>query len=102
GGHPKGLAPLFFTEMWERLAFYMLVGTLVLYASDVERGGLGLTDDEANRIYGAYLAFVYFTPFLGGLIADRILGYRRSVLIGGLFFAAGLFLLGLPGMTTFT
>jgi POT family proton-dependent oligopeptide transporter len=100
--HPKGLAPLFFTEMWERLAFYMLVGTLVLYASDVERGGLGLTDDEANRIYGAYLAFVYFTPFLGGMIADRILGYRRSVLIGGLFFAAGLVLLGLPGMTTFT
>jgi POT family proton-dependent oligopeptide transporter len=99
--HPRGLAHLFFIEMWERLAFYMLVGTLVLYASDVERGGLGWTEDEANRIYGIYLAMVYFTPFLGGMVADRLLGYRKSVLIGGLFFAAGLILLGLPGDSMF-
>ncbi|MCC6782777.1 MAG: peptide MFS transporter [Planctomycetes bacterium] len=99
--HPKGLAPLFFTEMWERLAFYLLVGILVVYASDSETGGLGLTSDEANAIYGTYMAFVYFTPFPGGMIADRLLGYRKSVLIGGVFFAVGLFLLGLPGMTFF-
>ncbi len=99
--HPKGLAPLFFTEMWERLAFYLLVGILVVYASDAERGGLGLTRDEANAIYGTYMAFVYFTPFPGGMIADRLLGYRKSILIGGVFFAVGLFLLGLPGMTYF-
>lgn len=100
-GHPRGLFRLFFIEMWERLAFYMLVGILVLYASDTERGGLGLTEGQANRIYGTYLAFVYFTPFLGGMIADRLLGYRRAVLVGGLIFAVGLFLLGIPGMTYF-
>jgi POT family proton-dependent oligopeptide transporter len=98
-GHPKGLLPLFFTEMWERLSFYMLVGILVLYASDVERGGLGLTLTEASAIYGTYLAFVYFTPFLGGIIADRWLGFRKSVFIGGLFMSGGLFLLGTPGIT---
>ncbi|MGE0144442.1 MAG: peptide MFS transporter [Planctomycetota bacterium] len=99
--HPKGLAPLFFTEMWERLSFYLLVGVLVLYASDVESGGLGLTRDAANSINGTYLAFVYFTPFLGGMIADRLLGYRRSVFIGGLLFATGLVLLGIKGMSFF-
>ncbi|MCA8955961.1 MAG: peptide MFS transporter [Planctomycetes bacterium] len=97
-GHPKGLLPLFFTEMWERLGFYMLVGILVLYASDVERGGLGMTVPEASGIYGTYLAFVYFTPFLGGMLADRLLGYRKAVLIGGLFMAAGFFTLGTPGL----
>jgi len=100
-GHPRGLFRLFFIEMWERLAFYMLVGILVLYASDAERGGLGLTLAHASRIYGTYLAFVYFTPFLGGLLADRVLGYRRAVLIGGVIFATGLLLLGIPGPTFF-
>lgn len=97
-GHPKGLFPLFFTEMWERLAFYLMLGILVLYATDTERGGLGLTVTQATEIYGTYLAFVYFTPFLGGLIADRFLGYRRSVFIGGLLMASGLFLLGIRGI----
>lgn len=99
-GHPKGLSALFFTEMWERLAFYLLLGILVLYARDTERGGLGLTTLHATEIFGTYMAFVYFTPFLGGLIADRYLGYRRAVLIGGLFMATGLFLLGVRGLTT--
>ena len=66
-GHPKGLIPLFFTEMWERLAFYTMVGILLLYTIDAERGGLGLPRAEGNEIYGLYLAFVYFTPFLGGI-----------------------------------
>jgi POT family proton-dependent oligopeptide transporter len=100
-GHPKGLYPLFFTEMWERLSFYMLVGILVLYASDVQRGGLGLTVEEASAIYGTYLAFVYFTPFLGGMLADKYLGYRRAVFIGGCFFATGLFLMGTAGLGFF-
>jgi len=99
-GHPRGLFPLFFTEMWERLAFYLMLGILVLYASDTERGGLGLSMKEATEIYGTYLAFVYFTPFLGGLIADRYLGYRKSVFIGGLLMASGLFLLGIRGFST--
>lgn len=100
-GHPRGLGALFLTEMWERLGFYLIVGILVTYASDAERGGLGLTGKEASAIYGTYLAFVYFTPFFGGIIADRWLGYRRSVLIGGLFFALGFYLLGVRGMTSF-
>jgi len=62
---------------------------------------LGLPRAEGNEIYGLYLAFVYFTPFLGGMIADRFLGYRRSVAIGGLLMASGLFLMGTPGFTYF-
>ena len=92
-GHPKGLFRLFFIEMWERLAFYTMVGILFLYATDTESGGLGWPKDTGSEIYGLYLAFVYFTPYVGGLLADRFLGYRRSVLIGGVLFASGFFLL---------
>lgn len=94
-GHPKGLYRLFFIEMWERLAFYTMVGILLLYCLDRESGGLGMRRDVGNEIYGLYLAFVYFTPYLGGLLADRFLGYRKAVLIGGLFFAAGFFQLAM-------
>jgi dipeptide/tripeptide permease len=99
--HPKGLKPLFFTEMWERLGFYLIVGILYLYIIDTERGGLGMSNAAAGEIYGTYLAFVYFTPFLGGMIADRYLGFRRSVFIGGLLMAAGYFALGVRSMPTF-
>jgi dipeptide/tripeptide permease len=99
--HPKGLRPLFFTEMWERLGFYLIVGILYLYIIDTERGGLGMSNAAAGEIYGTYLAFVYFTPFLGGMIADRYLGFRRSVFIGGLLMAAGYFALGVRSMPTF-
>ena len=100
-GHPIGLYRLFFIEMWERLGFYTIVAVLLLYAKDTERGGLGLPADFANEIYGIYLAFVYFTPYLGGIIADRFLGYRKSVLIGSLVFATGFFLLGSGQSWTF-
>jgi POT family proton-dependent oligopeptide transporter len=100
-GHPKGLFALFFTEMWERLAFYTMLGILLLYATDLERGGLGLPSAEGNEIYGLYLAFVYFTPFLGGMIADRFLGYRRAVALGGLLMASGLFAMSVRGYLTF-
>jgi len=100
-GHPRGLFPLFFTEMWERLAFYTMVGILLLYTTDTERGGLGLPSAEGNEIYGLYLAFVYFTPFLGGMIADRFLGYREAVFLGGLLMATGLILMGIPGFSFF-
>jgi dipeptide/tripeptide permease len=99
--HPPGLYRLFFIEMWERLAFYTMVNVLLLYATDSERGGLGLSSSEGNEIYGLYLAFVYFTPFPGGMLADRFLGYRRAVLIGGLIMATGLFLLSIRGETFF-
>jgi dipeptide/tripeptide permease len=101
-GHPKGLFPLFFTEMWERLAFYTMLGVLLLYTTDIERGGLGLPAAEGNEIYGLYLAFVYFTPFIGGMVADRFLGYRRAVLMGGVLMAAGLFLMSTRGFGPFT
>ena len=101
-GHPKGLFPLFFTEMWERLAFYTMLGVLLLYTTDIERGGLGLPAAEGNEIYGLYLAFVYFTPFIGGMVADRFLGYRRTVLLGGILMASGLFLMSTHGFGPFT
>ncbi len=101
-GHPKGLFPLFFIEMWERLAFYTMLGVLLLYTTDIERGGLGLPAAEGNEIYGLYLAFVYFTPFIGGMVADRFLGYRRAVFLGGGLMAAGLFLMSTPGFGPFT
>jgi len=100
-GHPKGLKALFFTEMWERLGFYLMLGILYLYITDTERGGLGFSNSTAGEIYGTYLAFVYFTPFLGGLIADRFLGFRRSVFIGGILMAAGYFALGVRTLPTF-
>ncbi len=100
-GHPRGLFRLFFIEMWERLAFYTMVGILLLYTIDTETGGLGLSRVVGNEIYGLYLAFVYFTPYLGGLIADRFIGYRRAVFIGGCFFALGFFLMSLYGEVTF-
>jgi len=100
-GHPKGLATLFFTEMWERLGFYIMVGILALYITDNERGGLGLPQDRAGEIYGTYMAFVYFTPFLGGMIADRFFGFRRSVFLGGVLMAAGYFLLAWRSFPTF-
>ncbi len=87
--------------MWERLAFYLLLGILVLYATDSERGGLGLSVGLAAEIYGTYLAFVYFTPFLGGMIADRYLGYRKAIALGGFLMAGGLFCLGIRSMGTF-
>ncbi|MDO9693410.1 MAG: peptide MFS transporter [Candidatus Latescibacteria bacterium] len=100
-GQPSGLRPLFFTEMWERLGFYLMLGILLLYITDSERGGLGFSTKLAAEIYGTYMAFVYFTPFIGGMIADRFLGFRRSVFIGGLLMAAGYFCLGVRSLPTF-
>lgn len=99
--HPRGLKALFLTEMWERLGFYLMLGILYLYITDTERGGLGFTNASAGEIYGTYLAFVYFTPFIGGMIADRVLGFRRSVAIGGILMAAGYFSLGVRTIPTF-
>lgn len=87
--------------MWERLAFYTMLGVLLLYITDYERGGLGLDSATGNAIYGSYLAFVYFTPFPGGMLADRFLGYRRAVFMGGLLMAASLLLMSIEGTTFF-
>jgi POT family proton-dependent oligopeptide transporter len=99
--HPAGLYRLFLIEMWERYCFYTVAFNVLLYATDTETGGLGIAGFRANDIVGTYLAMVYFTPFLGGLIADRFLGYRLSVAIGGLIMAVGMFVLGEPGFVPF-
>ncbi len=99
--HPKGLYVLFFTEMWERFGYYLMLGILFLYLADGAKGGMGLDRKEASDIVGTYLGLVYLTPFLGGLLADRVLGYRRSILIGGILMSAGYFGLAIPNMTAF-
>jgi POT family proton-dependent oligopeptide transporter len=96
--HPAGLWVLFFTEMWERFGYYLMIGIFVLYMTDAERGGLEFSDSYAGSTYGLFIALVYLTPFVGGILADRYLGYRKSVVIGGLLMAAGYFGIGLlPG-----
>jgi POT family proton-dependent oligopeptide transporter len=87
--YPAGLFFLFFTEMWERFSFYGISAILVLYLTS----GLGLPDKEAALTSGAYMAFTFMTPILGGLIADRILGLRYSVSLGGLLILVGNFVL---------
>jgi proton-dependent oligopeptide transporter, POT family len=87
--YPAGLFFLFFTEMWERFSFYGISAILVLYLT----GGLGLTDREAALTSGAYMAFTFMTPILGGFIADRVLGLRYSVSLGGLLILVGNFVL---------
>ncbi len=102
--HPKGLMVLFFTEMWERFGFYLLIGIFFLYmtaSKDSQFPGMGFTSLKAADIYGSYLALVYLTPFIGGLLADRYLGYRLSITIGGLLFSAGYFLLAVNNETAF-
>ncbi len=99
--HPKGLYVLFFTELWERFGYYLMLGILLLYLTDGAKGGMGLDRKEASDIVGTYLGLVYLTPFLGGLLADRVLGYRRSILIGGILMSAGYFGLAIPNMTAF-
>ena len=97
--HPPGLYVLFFTEMWERFSFYLLIGLLNLYLRDSQTGGLGMSGGEAASIVGSYIGLVYFTPFLGGIIADRYLGYRKSIYLGGFFFILGHSLMAIPGKT---
>ncbi len=100
-GHPRGLATLFFTEVWERFSYYGMRGILVLYlVNAIETGGMGLNDAKAGAIYGMYTAGVYLLALPGGWIADRILGQQRAVFTGGVIIAAGHFSLAIP--TTFT
>ena len=97
--HPKGLYVLFFTEMWERFGYYLMVGILLLYLTDTTTGGKGFSVKTAADIVGSFIAFVYVTPFIGGLIADRYLGYLKSIYLGGTLMAAGYFGLAIPGDT---
>ena len=91
--HPKGLYVLFATEMWERFSFYSMLAMFTLYLRDDTGQGFGWSSDAATTLYANYLMFVYLSPLIGGWLADRKLGYRRAVMIGGLFFMAGHLLL---------
>jgi len=99
--HPKALPFLFLSEMWERFGYYLMLGIFFLYMTDTQRGGLAMDRKEASDIFGTYIALVFLTPFIGGLIADRVLGYRWSITIGGILMGIGYCGLALPGMTAF-
>lgn len=86
--HPKALPFLFFSEMWERFGYYLMIGIFTLYLKDVKQG-YAMTEAESADLYGTFIALVFLTPFLGGLLADRYLGYRKSIIMGGLMMGAG-------------
>ena len=91
-GHPKALFVLFFSEMWERFSFYGMRALLVLYMTKA----MMYEETHATQTYGAYTGLVYATPLFGGLLADRLLGYRKAILIGGVLMALGHFALAVP------
>ena len=103
-GHPKGLYILFLTEMWERFSYYGMRAILVLYLItevDNENPGLGWTEADGVELVGWYTMFVYLASIPGGLIADKILGQRKSVFIGGLLLCAGHLILAYPEIWAF-
>lgn len=104
-GHPKGLFILFFTEMWERFSFYGMRAMLVLYltraTSEEFNPGMGWTSAEALSLYGTYGMMVYFMGIFGGVIADKWLGQKKSVLVGGLLIILGQFALAVDSLTMF-
>src|SRR5438270_109202 len=119
-GHPRGLATLFFTEMWERFSYYGMRALLILYMNSylidkTEKGGYVFgfsalrgsleavfghlaTQPLASQIYGFYTGFVYLTPLSGGMLADRVFGQRKTVYIGGILMAIGHFLMAVESM----
>ncbi|MFJ8513981.1 peptide MFS transporter [Lysinibacillus xylanilyticus] len=97
-GHPKGLFTLFFTEFWERFSYYGMRAILIFFMYyELHEGGLGLDRGTANSIMAIYGSMVYMSGIIGGWIADRILGTRRTIFYGGVFIMFGHFLLALPG-----
>lgn len=101
-GHPEGLTTLFFTEMWERFSYYGMRSILVLFMiAPVADGGLGFTIARATSLYGTYTMAVYLMAIPGGLVADRWLGARRAVLVGGIVIAAGHFAIAFGSLPLF-
>jgi len=92
--HPPGLYVLFFTEMWERFSYYGMRSLLVYYMIK----HLQFTQEHSSRIYGLYSGFVYFTPLFGGMLADRLLGQRRTVIVGAVLMATGHFLMAFENL----
>jgi POT family proton-dependent oligopeptide transporter len=100
-GHPAPLWMLFMTEFWERFAFYGIRWALVLYIVAQFYNGSGTGEASANLIYGSYLALVYASAVFGGYVADRVIGYQRSILVGAAFMALGLFAITIPNPDVF-
>jgi len=100
-GHPSPLWMLFMSEFWERFAFYGIRWALTLYIVAQFHGGSAAGQKDANLTYGSYLALVYAVAIFGGYIADKLLGYQRSILTGAVFMSAGLFMISLPDPTIF-
>ena len=100
-GHPRPLWMLFMTEFWERFAFYGIRWALVLYIVAQFHGGAATGEASANQTYGAYLALVYAAAIFGGYVADKVIGYQRSILLGAVIMAAGLFMIAMPDENVF-
>ena len=101
-GHPRGLSTLFFTEMWERFSYYGMRAILILFmTAPVTVGGLGFDTAKAGPIYALYVSSVYLLSVPGGWVADRVLGLRRTVFVGGVIIMMGHICLAVPSITTF-
>lgn len=101
-GHPRGLSTLFFTEMWERFSYYGMKAILTLYMTkSLVEGGLGFDEKYASVIYATYVSSVWYLPLVGGWLADRILGARRAVLIGGIIIACGHYSMAVSSLPSF-
>jgi len=101
-GHPRGLATLFFTEMWERFSYYGMRALLILFmTAEVSSGGLAYGVSTAGAVYAMYTSLVYLVGLPGGWIADRFLGQRRAVFWGGVAIAVGQFTLAIPHHAAF-
>ena len=95
--HPKALPFLFFSEMWERFGYYLMIGIFTLYLKDV-KNGFAMSEAESADLYGTFIALVFLTPFLGGLLADRYLGYKKSIVIGGILMGMGYCMMGIHSL----
>jgi len=101
-GHPRGLSTLFFTEMWERFSYYGMRALLTLYMTkSLADGGLGFDEKFAGIIYATYVSSVWYLPLIGGWLADRFLGARRAVLLGGIIIACGHYSMAIDSLATF-
>ncbi len=97
-GHPVGLFVLFFTEMWERFSYYGMKALLVLFlVSKITEGGWEWSRESAMQLMGLYSGLVYLTPLVGGIIADKITGYKKAILIGALIMTLGHLSMALEG-----
>lgn len=92
--HPKALPYLFLSEMWERFGYYLMIGIFTLYLKDIKQG-FSMSEAESANLYGTFIALVFFTPFIGGFLADRLLGYRLPIVIGGVTMGVGYCLMGI-------